>query len=82
MVEIHNLVNQSKNDPNYPNFTYQQSKNIHINDNSYQLEQIPKINGAIVAIRAMNDGCRLWVGQNITTPGGRPFHAGFTGSNG
>ena len=35
IVEIHNLVNESKKDPKYPNFSYQQSKDIHINDNSY-----------------------------------------------
>ena len=35
MVEIHNLVNESKKDSRYTNFSYQQSRDIHINDKSY-----------------------------------------------
>ena len=38
--------------------------------------------GAIFAVRSSGNAARLWVGQDITTPGDNPFYAGFTGTAG
>ena len=38
--------------------------------------------GAILAVRSIDHGARLWVGQSITTAGMNNFHAGYSGANG
>ena len=38
--------------------------------------------GSIFAVRSEADASRLWVGQDITTPGDNEFHCGYTGEPG
>ena len=38
--------------------------------------------GSMFAIRSSGQACRLWVGQNITTPGDNKFYASYTGTSG